>query len=190
MAGAAQSEQRRALLIAAIGFGLVLLLFVGSRLLGGGGGDGGGATTPSTRPPGTPVTTGPRAQAPDAPLPPLPDTFQIAELRDPFLSPLQAQLTPPPLPPPGGARGATTTTGGVAPVPVSRVELLDVFRDTGGATKANVRVDGTVYKVGAGQSFGVKGEFQVVSLDGSSGCGDFLRGDVRFRLCVGQVKLK
>ena len=65
--------------------------------------------------------------------------------------------------------------------------VLDVFAE-GGRTMANVRVNDTVHKVAAGQTFA--GNFKVVSLSLGDRCGRFLFGDDSFRLCKGEETLK
>src|SRR5204863_182854 len=62
----------------------------------------------------------------------------------------------------GTASGGGTAAGGSpAPRRSQRVSLLDVFQE-GGRTLANVKVNDTVYKLGAGDPFG--GSYKVVSL--------------------------
>ncbi|MGH9153173.1 MAG: hypothetical protein ACRD03_12415, partial [Acidimicrobiales bacterium] len=84
---------------------------------------------------------------------------------------------------------ATTATGGQAtePVRTTRVALLDVFTE-GDRVVANVRVNDTVSKVGAGDPFA--NNFKVVSLDEATRCGRFLYGDDQFRMCRGEELLK
>lgn len=65
--------------------------------------------------------------------------------------------------------------------------LLDVFTE-GDRVVANVRVNDTVSKVAAGDSFA--SNFKVVSLDTADRCGRFLFGDDQFRLCKGEELLK
>ena len=71
---------------------------------------------------------------------------------------------------------------------MQRVALLEIFTDTDGRIVANVRVNDTVYKVGEGDRFA--GSYQVVSLTLDSGCGQFLFGDDRFRMCEGEELIK
>ena len=94
-----------------------------------------------------------------------------------------------------GASGASSgdgTSGGSSaqrtePQVGQRVALLDVFAE-GGRTVANVRVNSTVYKVGAGDEFA--GRYKVVSLSDADDCGRFLFGDDPFRLCKGEETRK
>lgn len=88
------------------------------------------------------------------------------------------------------APAATAATGGQATEPTrsaTRVALLDVFAE-GNRTVANVKVNDTVSKVGAGDTFA--SNFKVVSLDPAARCGRFLYGDDQFRLCKGEEVLK
>ena len=88
----------------------------------------------------------------------------------------------------GTASGGGTAAGGsTAPRRSQRVSLVDVFQE-GGRTMANVKVNDTVYKVAAGDSFA--GSYKVVSLTQSTGCGRFLFGDEPFQLCKGEEVLK
>ncbi len=66
-----------------------------------------------------------------------------------------------------------------------RVALLDVFEENGVPT-ASVRVGGNIYKVHPGEVFAEN--FKLLDLSGE--CGNFLHGDVRFRLCKGEEILK
>lgn len=65
--------------------------------------------------------------------------------------------------------------------------LQDVFADSG-KTVANVRVNDTVHRVSAGQTFATN--FKAVSLSASDRCGRFLFGDDSFQLCKGEEILK
>jgi hypothetical protein len=67
------------------------------------------------------------------------------------------------------------------------VALQDVFVDRG-RTMANVRVNDTVHRVSAGQTFATN--FKAVSISASDRCGRFLFGDDSFRLCEGEEVLK
>jgi hypothetical protein len=85
----------------------------------------------------------------------------------------------------GGTTG--TSSGGNQPAAASRVSMVDMFSD-GGKVVANVKVNDTVYKVTAGQTFATN--FKVISLSQAQGCGQFLFGDDQFRLCKGEQVLK
>ena len=71
--------------------------------------------------------------------------------------------------------------------PASGSSLVDIFSE-GGKVMANVKVNDTVSKVSAGQTFG--GSFKAVTLSQSTACGQFLFGDEPFRLCKGEETLK
>ena len=208
MAAPAGSDNRRALVFAGAGLGLVVLLLVGSKLFGGGGGDGGGDQTLPTLPPGglSTTTTAPvsgeappeAAAEPAAPIPDVPDSFEIAELRDPFESPLSSLVGPVSGGSTGGSTGGGTgggstgggEGGGTAPDSRATIRLVDVFEDSDMIVRANVEVNGTVQEVGVGDTFGPSDRFEVLSLDDDADCGEFLRGDVRFRMCVGDERTK
>jgi hypothetical protein len=84
-------------------------------------------------------------------------------------------------PPPDSSPTPTTTT--VPPRQQDRVGLLEVYTDQSARAVASVRVNDTTYQVARGDRFA--NSYQVISLDVSSRCGDFLFGDDRFRLCEG-----
>lgn len=202
MATIAPGQQRRALVIAGVGFGLVLVLFVGSRFLAGGdGGEESAPTFPPTSAPQTPPGTPPAGDAGDdegAPvvaIPPVPDSFEALELRDPFTPPLAAielarLLLPEPAPgepapgepAPGepGEPGQPGQPGQPSNVVLRGIELVD------GEEVATLEVDGAFFEAGEGDRFGPNDEFMVVSLDAAAQCGTFLFGDESFQLCVGQ----
>jgi hypothetical protein len=71
----------------------------------------------------------------------------------------------------------------VPPRQQDRVGLLEVYPNQSGGPVASVRVNDATYQVARGDRFA--GSYQVISLDLSSRCGDFLFGDDRFRLCEG-----
>lgn len=186
MAAIARNEQRRALVIAAVGFALVLVLFVGSRVLTGDDGDDAEITEPA--PPTTAVPGAPGAPAPgdgeaaDAPvvaIPELPDVTEIAELRDPFTAPLDQILF--------DRSQADFGTPGQDPgdaAPRSRLTLRSITTDEAGEPVAQVEVDGTLFEASEGEVFGPNNEFRAVSLDPESQCGLFLFGDESFTVCV------
>lgn len=87
-----------------------------------------------------------------------------------------------------GGTGSTSGTGGsTSPRRSDRVTLLDVFVE-GGRVVANVRVNDTVHKVGAGDTFATS--YKVLSLSQGSECGRFAFGDDTFQLCRGEQALK
>lgn len=104
------------------------------------------------------------------------NSFQVSQPRDPF-RPLITEES---------ATGDTGTGTGDGFTPTgTRVTLIEI-RDVAGVLRATVRVDGTDYDVGVGDTFA--GDFKVVSLDPDSGV--FLYGDNAFELSEGQEILK
>ncbi|MDH3260136.1 MAG: hypothetical protein OEM81_15200 [Acidimicrobiia bacterium] len=103
-------------------------------------------------------------------------SFQVSQPRDPF-RPLITEDSAP-----GGT--GTGTDNGFEPSGI-RVTLVEI-RDVSGVLRATVKVDGTDYDVGVGDTFA--GDFKVVSLDADSGV--FLFGDNAFELAEGQEILK
>ena len=59
--------------------------------------------------------------------------------------------------------------------------LLDTFR-ANGQTRAQVEIDGTVYNVAMGESFGPGGRYELRSVSGD--CATILFGDESFTLCT------
>lgn len=102
----------------------------------------------------------------------------------PAPTPAPAPSVTAPTPDPVGASGGSAT----APRPQQRVAVLEVFTDAAGAPRASVRVNDTVYDVGQGERFATS--YQVVELAVDEGCGQFLFGDDRFRVCEGEELLK
>lgn len=195
MAAVAQGSQRRALVIAGVGFGLVLALFVGSRLLaGGGGGETAETTSPPTSDPQTTPGTPPRAgeggdgEEPVVAIPPVPDSFEALELRDPFTPPLAAiellrDLQPaPPEPGEPGQPGQPGAPGAPGPgnVVLRGIAVVD------GRDVATLEAGGEFFEAAEGERFGTSDEFMVVTLDAGSQCGTFLFGDEPFDLCAGR----
>ena len=89
-----------------------------------------------------------------------------------------------------GTTTTTTTTGGGgggggSDVGGHRVRVIDVYRQ-GGANRAQVQVDGTVYTVDEGETFAEN--FQLMSTSGQ--CATMLFGDDEFTLCEGEEILK
>ena len=208
------SPQSRVPVILGAGLGVLLLVFLLTRLVGGGD-DAVEDTTPTTTPRRASTTT--TTIAPGAqPV----ETFEVFGGKNPFLrlrgtggtgtgSTTGGTTT-------GGTTGGTstggttsggTTTGGTttggssagtgsgtsstggstAPRRSDRVTLLDVFVE-GGRVVANVRVNDTVHKVGAGDTFATS--YKVLSLSQGSECGRFAFGDDTFQLCRGEQALK
>ncbi len=212
---AAEPRNRLPLLVGG-GLAVVLLLFLVTKVLGGGGGDAETSIRPTVTKPAAAATTAaaPAAPAEAAPV----ETFEVFNTKNPFMPlrtaavapaaaapavavaprPAAPAVTPVVVATPGAvatvtpvapAAVATGTTGGQATAPArsTRVALLDVFTE-GDRVVANVRVNDTVSKVAAGDSFA--SNFKVVSLDTADRCGRFLFGDDQFRLCKGEELLK
>lgn len=193
MAAVARGEQRRALVIAGVGFGLVLALFLGSRLVIGDGGGGDESAEPTFPPTSAPQTTPgtppvgaepPEADAPVVAIPPVPESFEALELRDPFTPPLAVIEFLRSILPIPGEPGEPGQPGQPSPAPSNVV--LRVIEVDNGQEVATLDVDGELFEASAGERFGPNGEFMVVSLDVGTQCGVFLFGDESFSLCVGQ----
>ena len=103
-------------------------------------------------------------------------SFQISQPRDPF-KPLITEES--------ATGGGDTGNGDGFEPSGTRVTLVEI-RDVAGVLRATVKVDGTDYDVGVGDTFAT--DFRVVSLDPDSGV--FLFGDNAFELSVGQEILK
>ncbi|MDQ3384881.1 MAG: hypothetical protein M3503_02540, partial [Actinomycetota bacterium] len=89
---------------------------------------------------------------------------------------------------PVDAAPAPATGSATEPRSGQRVALLEVFVDEAGVTVATVRVNDTVHEVAEGTAFATS--YKVVTLSVADGCGQFLYGDDRFRLCEGEELLK
>lgn len=87
----------------------------------------------------------------------------------------------------GTGTGTSTSGGTTEPRRSDRVTLLDVFVESG-RVMANVKVNDTVYKVAAGDTFATS--YKVLSLSQADDCGRFTFGDDTFRLCRGEQTLK
>lgn len=215
---AVPAPRNRLPLLVGAGLGLGLLLFLLTKILGGGGdtveaisGSSVQAVpaTTTTAVPAAPGEAAPvetfevfntknpflalrtkavasTASAPATPAstPAAPRAVAAAPVAvQPALPAATAAAAPAAAPVPTGATGGQAT----APVRTTRVALLDVFAE-GDRIVANVRVNDTVAKVAAGDTFA--GNFKVVSLDSAERCGRFLFGDDQFRLCRGEEVLK
>lgn len=209
----ASDSRRRLTVLAGVGAALVLALLLGSKLMAGGGGDDTATSTSrsSSRTASARTGTSPQAApatpaAPQAPA--TAETFEVFTTKNPFValrtttkaapapaarptvSPAAVTATPAVATATPTATPAVATTGVQATEPsrsTIRVAVLDVFTD-GGRTVANVRVNDTVSKVGAGDAFATN--FKVVSLDAATRCGRFLFSDDQFQLCKGEEVLK
>lgn len=122
------------------------------------------------------------------------ESYQQYSARNPFKCTFGCQSS-------GGSSTTTggTTTGGTSASPSpqggstsgtqqassSSLTLSEIVRD-GSTQKAIVKVNGTTYTVGAGESFA--SNYKVTKISGS--CASFLQGDSPFTLCTGQSVLK
>jgi len=151
---------------------------------GPGGSDGGGAATPTVSPSNgispQPVFTGrdpfsiPPALSPVAPTS---NGSNVSPSGSVTVSPTQSGSTTPTTTPPSTPGGnSSLVLGG------KTVVLLDTFK---GGTRAQFEVDGTVYNVGIGDTFG-GGSFELQSINGD--CATFLYGDEPNTLCANSTK--
>ena len=195
---------KRLFVLLGVGVAVLLLAFVLPKLLFGGSDvSDDGVAAPVTVVPGAAATVTP---TPPAPVPP-PETIEVFTNKNPF-TPL-VDVTPgggatvpvgtgtptvpvptDPVTPVAGTPAtspspAGTTTG---PRPVQRVTLVDISSEAGGATRATVQVNDSLYEVAEGEEFA--GSYRVVSLSESEGCAQLLYGDDRFRVCEGEELLK
>lgn len=129
----------------------------------------------------------PRATATPTPTEtPPPETDEAFEGRDPF-QPLVVPAGPAgdESPPPGETGGPTdggdANGDGVSDGESRRVTLLDIFEDDGDLM-ATVEVGGDQFTVAEGETFAES--FRLLDL--TEECGQFVFGDERFTLCIGQ----
>lgn len=124
------------------------------------------------------------------------ESYQQYSARNPFKCTFACQA-------PGGSTSTSSTsgtsTGGATASPApqggstsgtqqassSSLTLSEIVRD-GSTQKAIVKVNGTTYTVGAGETFATN--YKVTKISGS--CASFLQGDSPFTLCTGQSVLK
>jgi hypothetical protein len=184
-------RDRRTLTVGGIIAGVLLVGFLLVNLLSGGGGETGESSSPRPRPSGSP-STAPTPTPTQTPAP-------VFQGRDPFSVPgvlapssgsssssssgssssssssgsssSSSSTTSPTAP----GNGSSTTVGG------HQVVLLDVF-PRNGVEMAQVEVDGTVYTIAEGETFGPNQAFELRSVSGN--CGTFLFGDQSFTLCI------
>jgi hypothetical protein len=205
-------RDKRTLMIGGIIVGVLIVVFLALKLLGGGGGTEQASFSPhsTTSAPGGTTGGGSGSESPSL----APSPVLELPVRDPFAIPAGFPLpsgttsggtttsggsttsggttTTPTIPTtsvptttsapgktPGAPSGATQTVGG------HQVTLIDAFT-TNGVERATVSVDGTVYTVSAGQTFGPNKEYKLQSVSGN--CATFLFGDQSFTLCVPQNK--
>ena len=187
-------RDRRTLVIGGIVIGVLLVALVLVNVLGGDDAPPGGVTarptetgspgtgTPTTTPSPTGGTTTPGGSTGRDPFS-IPPGFSVA----PTTSPGGTTTTPPP----SNGNGTTTTTTSPPPtqpgndsstnVGGHEVVLLDVFTVNGNGA-VDVEVDGVVYSVLEGETFGPNDQFELLSTSGN--CATFLFGDDSFTLCV------
>jgi hypothetical protein len=184
---ALSDRDRRTVTIGGIVVGVLLAGFLVFSILGGG------------EEPFPPIPETPPVQTSPTP-PPEGPPIQNFTGRDPFSVPPALSPSPSPTvspgggttttPPPGG--GGTQTPSPTAPgggssqnVGGSTVVLLDIFQRDG-VTHAQVEVDGQVFDVVVGETFGPNDQFELSSVAGN--CATFLFGDQRFTLCISAQK--
>jgi len=199
-------RDKRTLKIGGIVVGVLVVIFLALKLLGGGGGPETASTAPrpTTSPGGS---TGGTSGSESPSLAPSP-VLQLP-VRDPFAIPAGFPVAT------GSSSGGSTSSGGTSTssggtstssvpptssTPVKtptqpsgatqdigghQVTLIDAFT-TNGHENATVSVDGTVYSVTAGQTFGPNKQYKLQSVSGN--CATFLFGDQSFTLCVPQNK--
>ena len=195
-------RDRRTLMIGGGILGFLLVAFFLFNNLSGGGDDGAIPTLP-------PITTAPggrrwRRRNPDRlalerdqPAAGLHRSRSVLDPAGPVatIAPTDSgSVSPPPsgststTPPPSGSTNPTTpppsTPGGNSSIVLGgkTVVLLDTFKQ---GTRAQFEVDGTVYNVGIGDTFG-GGSFELQSINGD--CATFLYGDEPFTLCANSTK--
>lgn len=201
MAGIMQGEQRRAVIIAMIGLGLVAVLLVGSRVFGGGDDDDvaevapTAPTTTQAGPPGTAPrpSPGPEDEEPEAevPIPEVPDSFELVDLRNPFQSPILTALVRrfgTGAPGDGtGAPGDGTTGDPCEALANARLVLIT---EEEGVTVAELVISGESHRAAEGETFGPGGVYQVLSIDTEAERVELLCGDRRFVANMEEVVAK
>ena len=190
-------RDRRTLIIGGGILGVLLVVFFAFNFLSGGGDDGAIPSLP-------PITTAPGGGAPSvstSPTAPGTSPTPIFTGRDPFSIPpalatsSSTTTSPSSSVSPSGSTSPSSTVspttspttpgGGSSTVKGGKtVVLLDTFKQ-GGKQMVQVEVDGTVYNVGIGETFG-GGTFELRSVSGD--CATFLYGDEPFTLCANSTK--
>jgi hypothetical protein len=192
---ALSDRDRRTVTIGGIAVGVLLAGFLVFSLLGGGE-----EALPPIGPPLTPPQESPPPPGGGGP------PIQSFTGRDPFsvppgLSPSPSPTTPgdgtTPPPPGGNGDGNGDGNGTPSPSPTapgggssqnvggSTVVLLDIFQRDG-ITHATVEVDGQVFDVVIGETFGPNDQFELTSV--ADTCATFLFGDEGFTLCTSAQK--
>jgi hypothetical protein len=183
-------RDKRTLKIGGIIVGVAVVGLILFNVLSGGGGEQAARTPRRSATPAPTVTPSPGGT------PNIPPVAQFGG-RDPFSTPPEFLVAPPS----GGGSssspgGSPTSSGGgtgSSPPPTQpgggssanlgghSVVLLDVFTRNG-VGHAQVEVDGVVYTVTVGESFGPGNRFALRSVSGN--CGTFVFGDESFALCI------
>ncbi len=208
-------RDRKTIKIGAIVAGAMLVLVLGLNFLGGGDTDTIAldipVPTPTVSSSGPGATGGPTA----TPSTPVHTPTTIFTGRDPFSLPavFQSTATTSGSTSPGTSTSGTSTSGtsssstsgtstssgtsGTSTTPTKPgngsgtrvgghdVVLLDTFT-VNGVDTVQVEVDGTVYNVSEGDTFGPGNSFELLSV--SDNCGAFLFGDESFTLCIAPQK--
>jgi hypothetical protein len=180
------NRDRRTLTVGGIVVAVLLVGFLLFNLLSGGGPEQALPSFPAPHPPTT--STGPTGPTTT------PAPVAVFTGRDPFSKPAAFLVTSSP----GSSSGSSSTSGppsssSSGPPPTQpgggsaqsigghQVVLLDTFT-VNGQERAQVEIDGTVYNVSIGESFGPGGRFELRSVSGD--CATFLFGDESFTLCI------
>jgi hypothetical protein len=195
------ARDRRTLLIGGGVAAVLLVLTLGLNFIGGGGDEPipplasvTDQPEPTDGPTGGPEPTDPVSPTSTGSIPP-PNIGRDPFSTPPIFSPTATTTTtgPPPTdgtttgPPPTGGTTTTTSTlpgggdGSGTTIGGYDVVLLDVFV-LGGDDAVQVEIDGTVYNVTEGESFGPGQSFELRSVSGN--CATFVFGDAPFTLCV------
>ena len=204
-------RDKRTLMIGGIVIGVLLVGYLLFNLLGGGGGEE-EATSTAPRPTST-VAGGDGGSISETPSL-TPSAVLVLPVRDPFSAPpgfsvststssgstgsstgSTSTTTSSSSTSTGSGTGTGSTSGATPPTQPGNgasdsvgghtVVLLDTFT-TNGVEQAQVEVDGTVYRVSAGENFGPNNQYRLQSVSGN--CATFLYGDESFTLCVPQNK--
>lgn len=171
--------RERAMLIV---LGIIAALAVAFLLLNALGGGGEEETVTPRRPP---IRTSPAPTATETPPPETDEAFEGKDPFQPLVIPAAADAPADGEQPPedtgGPADGGDANGDGVSDGESRRVTLLDVFEDDGDLM-ATVEVGGNQYTVAEGETFAEN--FRLLDL--TDECGQFVFGDERFTLCIGQ----
>jgi hypothetical protein len=184
-------RDKRTLKIGGIVAGVLLVGLLLFNVLSGGGGETATGPrvvrTPSQTPTPAPTTT------------PTPAPVAVPGGRDPFSTPPEflvggSTTSGGPSTSTSSPGGSSSSPGGSSAPPPSQpgggssanlgghsVVLLDAFSRSG-VGHAQIEIDGVVYTVAVGESFGPGHRFELRSVSGN--CGTFVFGDESFTLCI------